>query len=301
MNAPVRATGIIRDLSVALFHRWEPERIFVILTSYFDESGTHDGSPATVMSGIMGTPSQWMRFQSEMDRIKKKYGFKVFHAKTFKAARGEFAGWKEEKYRGLLIEMGAAAARVMSAVSCSLPNDEYERDFRGGDKPKKLHLDSAYGLCFRYCLIHLILEVMRRLGNHKKFDQTRLHVVLESDHRNAGDAANRIFLEMQKELTRYNLNLLGTVTLADKDECDPLMIADFLSHGTLMMELAGDNYPPRDEIDLMASEKQTSMFNVKFEPGHLAALKSRLIDSLEARRAYGASQRMKRPTEETGS
>ena len=51
----------------------------------------------------------------------------------------------------------------------------------------------------------------------------------------------------------------------------------------------------------MASEKKTSVFNVKYESGHLAALKGRLIEGLEARRAYGVSQRKKRPTGETGS
>jgi hypothetical protein len=197
--------------------------------------------------------------------------------------------------------LGHASSGLMTSVSCSLPNDEYERDFRGGSKPKKLHLDSAYGLCFRYCLLLLIQEAVRRLGTHKKFDQTRLHVVLESGHRNAGDAASRIFPEMQKELMSLNPNLLGTVTLANKDECDPLMIADLLSHGTLMMELAGHNYPEGDEIDLAAPEKETHMINVKFESGHLAALKSRLIDDLEARRVYGASRRRGSSTDARGS
>ena len=100
---------------------------------------------------------------------------------------------------------------------------------------------------------------MRRLGNHKKFDQTKLRVVLESGHRNAGDA------------------------------------------GTLMMEVAGHNYAPSEEIDLLAPEKETHMINMKFEPGNLAALKGRLIESLEARRAYGAARRSKRSPGETGS
>jgi Protein of unknown function (DUF3800) len=145
MSAP----AFIREISLALFHKWEPERIFVILTSYFDESGTHAGSPATVMSGIMGTAAQGLRVQSEMTRLKRRYGFKVFHTKTFKAAQGEFLGWDDDKRKDLFIEMGRVTAGVMSAVNCSLPNDEYMRDFRGGNNHPKLHLDSAYGLCFR--------------------------------------------------------------------------------------------------------------------------------------------------------
>jgi hypothetical protein len=45
----------VRRLCVTLFHRWRPGRIFVILTSYYDEAGTHGGSPVTVMAGVMAT------------------------------------------------------------------------------------------------------------------------------------------------------------------------------------------------------------------------------------------------------
>src|ERR1700730_13762739 len=46
---------LLRRLCIALFHRWRPGRIFVILTSYHDEAGTHGGSPVTVMAGVMAT------------------------------------------------------------------------------------------------------------------------------------------------------------------------------------------------------------------------------------------------------
>ena len=44
MNAPQRPSGFVGELCVALAHRWGPERIFVILTAYLDESGTLDDS-----------------------------------------------------------------------------------------------------------------------------------------------------------------------------------------------------------------------------------------------------------------
>jgi hypothetical protein len=69
--------------------------------------------------------------------MKLKYGFTVFHAKEFKAARGEFAGWPDDKYRVLLVDLGQASAGVMAANNCSLPNLEYERDYRGGKKPQE--------------------------------------------------------------------------------------------------------------------------------------------------------------------
>jgi hypothetical protein len=65
MNAPIRQSSYVRELCIALAHRWEPERIFVILTAYLDESGTHGDSPITVMAGVMANATQWARFEAE--------------------------------------------------------------------------------------------------------------------------------------------------------------------------------------------------------------------------------------------
>ncbi len=85
MNAPIRPyPGQIAELCIALAHRWEPERIFVVLTAYLDESGTHDGSPVTVMGGMLANALQWTRFEQAFGLIKKRHGFKIFHTKKFK-------------------------------------------------------------------------------------------------------------------------------------------------------------------------------------------------------------------------
>ena len=106
MSALDRPTGSLRDICIALFRRWEPEHTFVILTSYFDESGTHDGSPAAVMSGIMGTASQWLGVQYAIAKVKMRYGFKVFHAKTFKAVGGLICRWSDENVEDSLYRDG---------------------------------------------------------------------------------------------------------------------------------------------------------------------------------------------------
>jgi hypothetical protein len=56
----------------------------------------------------------------------------------------------------------------------------------------------------------------RRLDHHKKFYETRLHVVMESGHKNAGDA-ERIFYEVKKEL-KGESNLLSSIKFSAKDE-----------------------------------------------------------------------------------
>jgi hypothetical protein len=92
-----------------------------------------------------------------------------------------------------------------------------------------MRLDSQYGVCFRACLYRLIEILAEDKKNHK------LHVVIENGHRNVGDAV-RIFSEMKAEFAAIGFNILGTVTVAKKTECWPLMIADFQAHASHLSE-----------------------------------------------------------------
>ena len=255
----------------------------MILTGYLDENGTHEGSPTTVMAGIMGTARQWARFETELKALRKDYSFTVFHAKRFKAARDEFSNWSAEKYIKFLFEFGKLNTDLMEAVTCALNNDDYDQYYKGTTTPRRVRLDTKYGLTFRYCLNHFALEAMRRLGSHKKFSQTTLHIVAESGHKNAGDA-ERIFDEFKGELKGGGCNLLGTITFAAKDESTPLMVADYLAYGTLMREranparLLGERSSP-----VIPAQKGTGVTELKFHGEGLLSMKAELVQGLRKR------------------
>jgi len=253
----------------------------LIITAYFDESGTHGGSPATIVSGIMGTANQWVRFQTEVDKIKRRYGFKVFHAKELRARSGEFARWPEEKGAALLHDLMLPSSKLMEAITITLPNSTYDEFYRGGENPRKLRLDTKYGLCFRYALLNFVVQVLKRLSAHKKFGETRINVVMEGGHKNAGDA-ERIFDEMRRELLDMGCGLLHGITFAGKDECAPLLIADYLAYGGLAMERAGVNESGVRETYAPPERKATGMAVLKMNAGHLSALKADLVHQLKS-------------------
>jgi hypothetical protein len=130
---------------------------------------------------------------------------------------------------GPLIGMG-----LTDGAAITLHNSSYDQFYKGEQKPNKVRLDSRYGLCFRMCVYHFVLESAKR-QYRKKFPE--LHIVLEAGHRNAGDA-ERIFVEMKKEFESIGCNILRTLTKATKDDCDPLMMADFIAHYTFMIKRA---------------------------------------------------------------
>jgi hypothetical protein len=53
LGAPLHP-GPTGSLSLSLHHRWEPERPFVLITTYLDESGTHGSSTLMTMGGYVG-------------------------------------------------------------------------------------------------------------------------------------------------------------------------------------------------------------------------------------------------------
>jgi hypothetical protein len=69
----------------------------VILTAYLDESGTHDGSPVTVMGGMLANARQWEAFEKGFSKLKAVHGFQIFHTKKFKKKDGDFRGWTTDQ------------------------------------------------------------------------------------------------------------------------------------------------------------------------------------------------------------
>src|SRR5215831_2982391 len=61
VGAPLRI-GPTATLALGIYHSWVPEQVFVIITAYGDESGTHVGSPMQILSGYVATLGQaWRR------------------------------------------------------------------------------------------------------------------------------------------------------------------------------------------------------------------------------------------------
>ncbi len=202
-------------------------------TGYLDESGTHVGSDVTVMGGLLARADQWKYFQKGFNRIKKEHDFRVFHTKKFKRKKGAFKGWTNDQCLALIADLGRLTGTGLTdGVAIALDNSTYERHYKSDGKPNKARLDSKYGLCFRMCIYHFMLETMKRKYRKKYPD---LHIVLEAGHPNSGDA-ERIFSEIKQEFDSVGICILRTLTIAAKDKCDPLMMADFVAHSTLMLD-----------------------------------------------------------------
>lgn len=223
-STPERALDWIGEYCLALAHRWDPERLVVVFTAYFDETDTHGPSPTVIVAGFLGHAFQWRRFGQKLAKLQAREGFSIFHAKEFKARTGEFAGWPEAKRARLIAKLTELVRTTLTeGMAVSLSRERYLSEYRAPPIPRKMNLDSQYGACFRACMARLF-DVMAA----RNYRDT-LHVVMERGHKNAGDC-ERIFNDLREHCkVLAGSDFLGDFTLRPKDGCPPLMVADMLA------------------------------------------------------------------------
>jgi hypothetical protein len=112
----------VRELCIALNHRWELDAIFFLFTAYFDESDTHGPAPNLIMAAFLGSARQWELFGRKIRALQRRDGFKVFHAKDFKAGAGEFRGRSRPKCERLLNDLAVAVRDGLTeGITITLP------------------------------------------------------------------------------------------------------------------------------------------------------------------------------------
>jgi hypothetical protein len=89
-----------------------------MLRAYFDDSGTHPGSPVTVVGGLMGTVDQWTFFEPRwLEKLKNplpgKPRLRQFHLSHCRARDGEFreysepeSDWVTREFREIIASSG---------------------------------------------------------------------------------------------------------------------------------------------------------------------------------------------------
>lgn len=235
MTTPI---DFMHSLTVGLFHRWESDRLFMLLTAYIDESGTHGDSPLTIMAGYVGHSGQWRKFDKKWVRTLSKLELTHFHAKDFIRRRGEFKGWDATQSLKLIDRIDDICRRHgLFGFVASLRNSDYDEFYIGEGRPRKIQADSRYGLCFRLCMMFLP-EMIKHIVGDK---EVTLHIVMESGHKNAGDVV-RIFDLFKKQASPEFARMAGTLTFADKKECYGIQAADSLAFSAFRVEQK-DNVP----------------------------------------------------------
>lgn len=209
----------------------------MLYAAYFDEADTHGPAPTIIMAGFLGSAPQWEMFGRRLRKLQRREGFSIFHANEFKAKTGEFAGWDDTKCMKLVNDLTELVRdHLTEGLTVHLERERYLNEYRAPPIPRKMILDSQYGVCFRACMRQLLEIIGRDDKRH------RLDIVIEDGHQNVGDCL-RIFedLKWRLKVRRGIADLLGTITVAKKQHSAPLMVADFLASSYSMIRTSAQS------------------------------------------------------------
>ena len=79
----VNPRGYVGDLDWSLSWRLRPDRLYMAMKGYFDESGTHGAeSPVVIVGGFIATVEQWDAYERDLKALLDDYGVKKFHARN---------------------------------------------------------------------------------------------------------------------------------------------------------------------------------------------------------------------------
>ena len=225
MTAPMRPSEFVGELCIALAHRWEPERIFIIFTAYLDESGTHAGAPISAMGGFVGDARQWHKFEKRVGKLFKRFRVDVFHAIDVRRGHKDFKGWTVDRKIEFHDEFQHIINETLeSGVVAFIRDDDYKY-YLALNWPKKTRRDSKYTLMFRACLAQIVDIV----GHAPQTKEPQLHVVLEDGHSNAQDAV-RNYKWVRDRLPHQAGRALAGLGFSNKQDCLPLAAADLFAY-----------------------------------------------------------------------
>ena len=278
----------------------------MIITTYLDESGTHDASPISVMAGYVGTAAQWTRFEADWTALLQKAGVGFIHGVELSKRTGQFKGWRAEAANALMVSLDKViATHLKLGFSVIVRDDDYKSIYGAGPHPRRIQKDSKYGVCFRACLAFvpsLIAWELKLAGRTPLGAQMTVNFVLEHGHKNLGDA-RRLFDLYKADLLPEWEQFVGTLDTSTKD-CAGSQATDFLAYAVYRAEILEHGRAPSvveessyvADIPLVANwyprqplpQTGPAVFRIPVTRAVLQSLKDDLF-ALEAERRWAAA------------
>jgi len=184
-----------------------------------------------IMAGYLGTDDQWSHFGLEWNFALRTDGISSVHAVDLFKRTKQFRGWTAEAVNAFARSLDHIISKhIELAFSVIIRTDDYETIYKANGGTKNRPQDSKYGVCFRACLAFLPSYIASEIKAGGATDPSTRYVInfiLESGHRNSGDAA-RLFALFKADALPEWKEFVGTFHLVTK--ADPAaQAADFLA------------------------------------------------------------------------
>jgi len=193
-------------------------QLMASFTAYFDESGTHAGSPVVAVAGFISTIERWRIVEKEWRTVLRMYKLDYFHMTDFENRRGPYQGWADGQRQTVIKRLlGIIKRYVLSGFSAAVVTADYDRL----SIDEQSRLVDPYTVCAFWC----IRDVGGWLAELGRDD--RVAHVFERGIRGAPRISEAFGRASDVALHEYRF---GTLHFADKRSLVPLQAADILAY-----------------------------------------------------------------------
>jgi hypothetical protein len=247
----------------------------MVITGYFDESGTHGESPVSLMAGYIGDARQWRNFEKRARKLFSRFHVDIFHTIDVKRSDRDFKGWTVDKKIEFLDEFAFLSHDALEiGFVAILREEDYKQYYASKERPKKARPDSKYTILVRASIAASIDATLETPRFRNKAEPS-LNVVLESGHKNAGDAV-RLYREVEGRFPyREGGGALDGITFTPKESCLPLAAADLLAYSAYQQETGAKvSWVPKGP--LKTANYRGNLFRIAIQKETLEALHAQI-------------------------
>jgi hypothetical protein len=151
----------VPDFANVVHRRSCPTKVIVLLTAYFDETGTHKQARLTGLSGFIAPAQVWSEIEAAWDtRLKSDepdYRVATYHAVDCFHGTNEFKNltyWNRTRRELLTADLAEIlAAKGISAITSALLQADWDDVYaKLASDAFRARFPSAYHLCFEHCV-----------------------------------------------------------------------------------------------------------------------------------------------------
>lgn len=193
----------------------------MILSGYFDESGTHRGSEAVAVAGYLATPENWLAFEEAWKAALAEYRISYFHMADFCNGAPPYDSWpagiKAQRFSRLV---GIINQHAWLSVGFSISTRRYREIVSA--KAKKVG-GGIYGLAANCCFMD-VADFLR-----DRHPDAWVRYIFESGARGSGEVLKNFQMHERRTSSKEHYRLLA-LSFEDKRCFCPLQAADILAY-----------------------------------------------------------------------
>ncbi len=199
----------------------KPDLVAMMLEAYFDESGTHAGSPVMCVAGYLLSAEQALHLDREWAETLTEFGVSCFHMADCAHSVEEFSGMDPRKRKDLLVRLiGIIKRRVEIGIAVSIS----ETDFGRIDAPKWKR-----GGPYSLAALQVLAAVVSWADTYSY--KGKISYFFESGHKHQSHTNKAIdMLRARDQEGGVNYLRYHTHTFAGKCDLRPLQAADLLAY-----------------------------------------------------------------------